>query len=346
MKTSLIVVFVIGLTVSLAMVAPPAMAGADMPGTGIRVQPARATWNTGFFQEALVRRGLKELGYTVKTPKDLQNPIFYKSLAFGDIDYWTNGWFPLHDAQLPKNFFDKAELVGYVVKAGGLQGYLVSKRDVEKYDIKSLEDFKRDDVKKAFDKNRDGKADLTACPPGWGCEKAIAHHMKIYDLDSHINAVKASYEAGMASALGAYKSGEPIFFYTWAPNWTIFKLKPGTDVMWINVPEIIPTDHLKEAQDKMVASSIEGAVTDPVNLGFVVNDIRIAANKKFLKKNPPARRFFEVFNLPLSDINEQNSRMNEGEKSDKDINRHVDEWIAENQAKWNDWLEEARQAAK
>jgi ABC-type proline/glycine betaine transport system substrate-binding protein len=72
------------------------------PGKGTTVQPARATWNTGFFQEALVRKGLEELGYKVKTPKDLANPIFYKSVALGDVDYWTNGWFPMHNASCPK----------------------------------------------------------------------------------------------------------------------------------------------------------------------------------------------------------------------------------------------------
>jgi glycine betaine/proline transport system substrate-binding protein len=334
------------ISIALMMVVAPVMAAQDMPGKGITVQPARATWNTGFFQEALVRRGLEELGYKAKTPKDLQNPIFYKSVTLGDVDYWANAWFPLHNAQLPKNFDEKAESIGYIVKAGGLQGYLVSKRDVEKYNIKSIDDFKRSEVKKAFDKNRDGKADLTACPPGWGCEKVIAHHMEVYDLEDHINPVKATYEAGMASALGAYKSGEPIFFYTWAPNWTIFKVKPGEDVMWINVPEIFPMDSQKEYQDKMSASGIVGAVSDPVKLGFVVNDIRIVANKKFLKKNPAAKRFFEVFELPLIDINEQNTKMNEGEKSEKDIKRHVDEWIAKNTDKWNSWLAEARKAAK
>ena len=33
-----------------------------------------------------------------------------------------------------------------------------------------------------LDSNGDGKADLTACPPGWGCEKVIAHHFDVYDL--------------------------------------------------------------------------------------------------------------------------------------------------------------------
>ncbi|BBO91577.1 glycine betaine/L-proline ABC transporter substrate-binding protein ProX [Desulfosarcina ovata] len=346
MNRFLKVLTVFTVALALAVMAPPAFAKNMKPGKGVTVRPARATWNSGFFQEALVRRGLEELGYSAKTPKDLANPIFYKSVALGDVDYWTNGWFPNHNSQLPKNFYEKADKFGYVAKAGGLQGYLVSKRDVDKFNIKSLDDFKRPEVMKAFDSNGDGKADLTACPPGWGCENVIAHHMKVYGLDDYINPVKASYEAGMAAALGNYKSGKPVFFYTWAPNWTIFKLKPGTDVMWINVPEIIPKESQAPAVDRMTASGIEGAVTDPVKLGFVVSDIRIVANKKFIAKNPAAQKFFEVFTLPLNDINEQNTRMNDGEKSQKDIEKHVDEWIAKNTEKWNGWLEAARSAAK
>jgi glycine betaine/proline transport system substrate-binding protein len=328
------------------MIAPPVMADNHMPGKGVTAKPARATWNTGFFQEALVRRGLEELGYTVKKPKDLANPIFYKSVALGDIDYWTNSWFPMHKAQLPKNFYEKAELVGYVAKSGGLGGYLVSKDLVEKFNIKSLNDFKRPEVKKAFDVNGNGKADLTACPPGWGCEKVIAHHMEVYGLKDDINPIKASYEAGMASAIGSHKSGGPVFFYTWTPNWTVYKLKPGEDVMWINVPEINPSDAQAGAEDRMTVKNVSGAVSDPLKMGFVVNDIRITANKKFIAKNPAAKKFFELFSLPLEDINAQNTRMNEGEKSEKDIAKHVDEWIANNQSTWNGWLEAARNAAK
>jgi glycine betaine/proline transport system substrate-binding protein len=38
--------------------------------------------------------------------------------------------------------------------------------------------------------------------------------------------------------------------------------------------------------------------------------------------------------------------MNDGEKSEQDIQRHVDAWIAKNQDQWNGWLTEARNAAK
>ena len=333
------------LVIAMLSLVTPAFAAHHLPGEGVEAKPGRATWNTGYFQEVLVRTGLTELGYKVADVKELTNPLFYQTLALGDLDYWTNGWFPIHYAQQPKNFDQRAEEIGYVVKAGGLQGYLVSKKDAEKFNIKSLDDFKRPEVKEAFDANGDGKADLTACPAGWGCEKTISHHMDVYDLDDHINPIKAGYSASMADALGRYQSGKPIFFYTWAPNWTIFKLKPGKDVVWINVPEIKPTEGQKAQADRLTVSGIEGAVTDPVKLGFIVADIRIVANKQFLEKNPAAKKFFQVFTLPLGDINAQNTRMENGEKSAEDIQRHVNEWIAANQEKWNGWLEAARQAA-
>ena len=97
--------------------------------------------------------------------------------------------------------------------------------------------------------------------------------------------------------------------------------------------------------DRLTVSDIEGAVSNPVKLGFVVADIQIVANKKFLAANPAAKEFFTVFTLPLGDINAQNTLMQEGEKSQKDIARHVKAWITKNQETWNGWLEAARKAA-
>jgi glycine betaine/proline transport system substrate-binding protein len=326
------------------LLSAPSWAG-PQPGAGVTVRPARATWDTGYFQEALVRRGLEALGYRAEKPKELQNQLFYQSVALGDVDYWANGWFPMHREQMPKDFDAKAEIIGYVVKAGGLQGYLASKWAVEKYGITSLDDFKRPEVRDAFDTDGDGKAELVACPPGWGCDNTITYHLDTYGLEDVIHPLRVAYTAGMADALAKFNKGEPILFYTWAPNWTIFKLKPGRDVMWIEVPEIRPRPVEMEAAERMTVAGVEGAVRDPAKLGFVAADIRMVANKAFLAANPAARRFFEVFTLPLGDINEQNTRMYEGEKSRKDIRRHVDQWIAKNQARWDGWLAEARAAA-
>lgn len=170
--------------------------------------------------------------------------------------------------------------------------------------------------------------------------------MSVYDLAGHVNPVTASYSASMGDVMARYSKGEPVFFYTWAPNWTIFKLKPGKDVVWINVPVINPTDAQKSTVERMTVSGVSGAVTDPLKAGFVVSDIQIVANHKFMKKNPAIKAFFGVFTLPLEDINEQNTRMYEGQKSEEDIERHVNEWIAKNKEKWNNWLETARKAVK
>jgi glycine betaine/proline transport system substrate-binding protein len=170
--------------------------------------------------------------------------------------------------------------------------------------------------------------------------------MQVYNLEDHFNLIKANYSAGMAEAVIRYKSGEPIVFYTWTPNWTVNRLKPGKDVMWINVPEIIPTPGQKGLEEDMVASGIQGAVTDPIKMGFVANDIRVAANNKFLKKNPAARRFFEVMQIPLADIADQNARYFAGEDDQEDVERHANEWIKANQKFWDHCLEEARAAAQ
>jgi glycine betaine/proline transport system substrate-binding protein len=318
---------------------------ANLPGKGVEVQPARATWTTGFFLEALYSRALEDLGYTVHTAKDLSNPVFYQAVCMGDVDFWANGWFPLHNEQLPENFDQKAQIAGTIVKAGAVQGYLVSKEHVEKYDITSLNDFKREEVKKAFDANDDGKADLVACPPGWGCEKVISHHMEVYDLQEHFNAIKAGYSASMADAIARYESGQPIIFYTWTPNWTVFKLQPDKEVMWINVPEIIPTSGQEGFEEAMVQSGVKGAVTDPVKMGFVANDISVVANHEFLSRHPAAKKLFSIMSVPLNDIAEQNDRMFEGEDSQRDIERHVAEWITEHQDQWDAWQQKAKEAA-
>ena len=319
-------------------------AAKDLPGDGKTVRMARATWDTGWFQAALYEKALEELGYDVDRIVTLKNPAFYQAVGQGDVDLWVNGWFPLHNSY-KKEFEKGATEVGYVAKGGALQGYLVDRKSAEKFKIKSVEDFKRDEVKKAFDANGDGKADLVACPPGWGCEKVIAHHMEAYKLQDHVNPIKASYAASMADALGRYKEGKPIFFYTWTPNWTVGLLEPGKDVVWIEVDHAdLPADQ-KQLEDKTTVKGLDGCVADPCDLGWPANDIRPVANKEFLEKNPAAKKLLEVMQVPLTDIFAQNAKMNAGEDKKSDIERHVDDWIEANRDAFDGWIKQAKQAA-
>ena len=317
----------------------------EQPGDGVSVQPGVATWQSALPIEAIFAQMLGELGYDVQEPQSVSNPIFYQSVAQGDVDYWANGWFPLHNAQLPTNFEDNASVVGTIVENGALQGYLVDQASVEEYDITSLEDFKRPEVKEAFDADGDGKADMVACPPGWGCEQVISHHMDAYDLHDHVNLVTASYAASFADALARYRNGEPVLYYTWTPNFTVAQLVPGEDVVWVNVPETVPSEGQEGLEDAMVASGVPGAVSDPLRFGFVANDIRPVANNDFLNANPAAATLFEAVQIPLNDISDMTRRISEGESGDDDIDAMASEWIENNRSTVDGWLEEARSAS-
>ena len=305
------------------------------------VSMARADWDTGWFQAELFKQLLEELGYTVKGPVTMHSWDFYHSAAQGEIDMWVNGWFP-------SNYFeeeairDKVEAVGFEVKAGALQGYLVDKRSADTFGITSLSDFKDPAIAVIFDQDGNGKADLIGCDAGWFCETVIEHHLDVYGLRDTVEHVQGEYSPLIADTITRYKHGEPVFFYTWTPNWTIGSLVPGEDVIWIQVPfPSLPEKH-QDKEKLIFVDGVPGCVADPCAMGFPPSDIRVVANKDFLKQNPEIRRLAEAVEIPLEDINAQNARMVDGEDDDEDIGRHAQEWIHKNRRKVDRWLKTAR----
>ncbi|WP_180901563.1 glycine betaine/L-proline ABC transporter substrate-binding protein ProX [Martelella soudanensis] len=323
------------LMLGAASLAPAAAFAADGPGDGKTIKMAQADWDTGWFQAEIYKQMFEDLGYSVTGPMTLGASAFYQAVSQGDVDLWVNGWFPLHETYKP-TFEGKAKVDGAVAKGGALQGYLVDKAAVEEFDIKTLDDFKRPEVKEAFDRNGDGKADLVACPPGWGCELTITQHMEDFDLGDDINPIKAGYSASMADAIASYQNGEHILFYTWTPNWTVDQLKPGEDVVWIEVPQ-------KEGVDLPApAKGLETCVADPCYMGFVANDIVPVVNDEFLADNPAVDALLKEVSIPLPDIFAQNTAMNNG---NDDVKAQATEWIKNNQDTVDGWLEKARAAA-
>lgn len=293
---------------------------------------SRANWDTGYFHAEIYKLGLEELGYKIKKLRDVKPSVFYVGATQGDVDLWVNGWEANQKAYIDQTK-GKVIPVGYVAKGGGMQGYLIDKKTAEKYNIKSILDIKAH--AKKFDRDNDGKADLVACPPGWGCEKVITSHFEELNLGEFINPIKAEYAATLADSVSAYKNGQSIFYYTWAPNWIFGTLKLGEDVVWIDVPT--------KTRNKI---KIDNATMDKINIGFAMDDIRAFANKDFLNDSPRAKKFLELASIPVSDISAQNFLMYKGEKSQKDIERHAKDWIKQNQTKFDGWIREARKLTK
>lgn len=310
--------------------ATPHVAPATLPGQGVTVQPLKSSLAEEAFQTLLVSRALERLGYTVQPMKDLEPATEHLAIANGDATFMANHWRQLH-ADFYRNSGGDARLVrGGSYAEGAVQGYLIDRKTAEQYGITRIDQLKDPAIAKLFDADGDGKADLTGCNPGWGCELAIERHLQAYGLRGSVTHRQGSYAALMADTIARFKEGKPVLYYTWTPYWVSAVLRPGRDVVWLQVP---------------FSASVDGADTrlsNGRNYGFQADEEQIVANRAFVEQNPAAGRLFAAMRLPIGDINAQNLRMSEGADSAADIERHVDGWIRAHQAVFDGWIASAR----
>ncbi|MFT4172000.1 MAG: glycine betaine/L-proline ABC transporter substrate-binding protein ProX [Rhodocyclaceae bacterium] len=320
----------------LACLAVPALAQ-PLPGTGVTVQPIKSSIAEESFQTLLVSRALTRLGYTVAPIKEIEYATAYLALANGDATFMAASWQPLHD-----DFFKNAGGPAKLYREGtyvtqSVQGYLIDRKTAERYKITSIDQLKDPQIARLFDTNGDGKADLAGCNPGWGCEQVIEHQLDTYGLRATVTHNQGSYSALIADTITRFKQGQPVLYYTWTPYWVSGVLKPGKDVVWLQVPfSSLPGEQARHST----------RLSDGRDYGFPVNTQHVVANKAFADKNPAAARLFAAMKLPLADINAQNLRMRNGENKPADIERHVDLWIKAHQAQFDSWIAQATGPAK
>ena len=216
-----------------------------------------------------------------------------------------------------------------------VQGYQIDKKTAEKHQITNLNQLADPKIAKLFDSDNDGKANLTGCNPGWGCELVIEHHLDTYGLRDTVEHDQGNYETLMGDAVARNRQGKPILYYVYTPNWVPIVLETDKDVVWLEVP----FTSLPKEQGTV---SEKDTVVDGKNLGIAPDRIRIVANNEFLAASPSAKRLFELISIPIEDVNSQQKLVQNGEKNAKDLRRHAEEWVKTNQGKFDGWLEEAR----
>ena len=308
----------------------------DMPGKGVEVTPIFPSIAEERFRGEIAIAGLEALGYEVNEPKETEYATMLLAVSYGDADFTVHAWNHLH-----QTFYNKAGGDDTMVKAGNiipgvLQGYLIDKKTADTHNITNLGDLKKPEIAKLFDADGDGKADLTGCNPGWGCELVIDHHIEAYDLDKTVTHNRGSYFALMADTIARYKGGKPILYYTWVPQWIAGVLVENKDVVWLEVPRTSLPNGNNDADTHFNGK----------NLGFAVDQIQSVVNKEFAEDNPAATKLLSLIQISANVESAQNLKMQDGEKSIKDIKGHAKQWIAANQSTFNKWLEAARAAAK
>lgn len=305
--------------------AVPAGAQIHLPGKGKTIRPIEGPLPEEKFQARIIYRALEELGYRIDTPIQASYEIAHWRVSFRQADFFTAHREPLH-----KDFL-KAAGDGKRIQALGMlienaqQGYLVDKASHDA-GVASLQDLADKKIAKRFDNDGDGKADLIGCAPGWGCAEVINSHLNRLGLDERVEQRQGSYNQLMTDAIERHQQNGAIVYYAWTPYWVNAVLRLGRDVEWLEVPD--------------------NPVAEGGSRGFAINNIRIVANKNFLKENPAARRLFEVAKISIREVSAQNLKLKNGQNSEPDINGHVSAWIVANRRVFTKWLRQARQAAE
>ncbi|MCY4050289.1 MAG: glycine betaine/L-proline ABC transporter substrate-binding protein ProX [Gammaproteobacteria bacterium] len=306
---------------------------AEKPGDGVTVRPIEGTVLEERFQNRIIYRALEELGYTIGDPQSVEYQTIHLALGSGDGDFTTVHWDPLHLA-----FYEEAGGAAAMTKvgsliSGALQGYLVDKASFDA-GITNLGDLKDPKIAARFDADGNGTADLAGCPPGWGCERVIEHHLSEFELRDTVTHNQGAYNAVIAETIARMQSGESVIYYTWTPYWVSGVLVPGENVEWIEVP-------YSSLPDGRTDNTVYGGR----DLGFAVNELRILANNDFLEANPAAAKLFELAEIDINDVSAQNNQMQNGEDSLEAIESHVESWIEENKQVYDGWIAAAREAA-
>lgn len=305
-----------------------------MPGKGVKVQALQSPIAEESFQTQVLQQAMRDLGYDVEPVKQVDYSAAYAAIANGDATHMGVNWYPLQNAMYDNAGGDaKFYRKGHYIE-GAAQGYLIDKKTAEAHGIDSIDDLQKPEIAKLFDADGDGKADLTGCQAGWGCEKVIEHQLDAFKLRDTVTHKQGQYAAIITDTIARYKEGKPVLYYTWTPYWVSGKLVPGTDVVWLEVP--------------FTAHPTVKDTTAPngKNYGFAVNSERIVANKAFAEANPAAAKLFEVAKLPINDVSEENMLISNGENTEEQIKQHAMNWIKANQATYDSWLAQARAAAK
>lgn len=322
------------LALSTTIASGAALADGHLPGEGIKVQAVHSPIAEEKFQTVVVNKALEKLGYDVQPIKEVDYSAAYTAIANGDITYMAVNWFPLHNGMYANaggddKFYRKGTYI-----SGAAQGYLIDKKTADKYGITKITDLKDPKLAKLFDTDGDGKADLTGCQAGWGCEGVIEHQLTEFKLRDSITHKQGQYAAIISDTIARFNDGEPVLYYTWTPYWVSGKLVPGKDVTWLEVP---------------YSANPNGTNTElpnGKNYGFDINSERIVANKEWAEANPAAAKLFQIMKLPINAVSAENMMISNGQDSVKDIERHADQWIQANQKKFDQWIKVAKKAAK
>ena len=350
---------------------PEDSGSADQPGEGKTALMGRANWSSGYVQAQILHDLMEELGYDVSSPDELEfaPDLGYQTMAEGDMHFWANSWYPGHlswwegertDGTSIGDHLERLE--GSLMPGGGLQGMLITKSWAEENGITTMRDINDNpDLVAALDSDGNGLGEFYGCPEDWTCDDIMASQIVFAGWDN-LEQTQAGYDAMFAEFLDKVQNGEPAIIYTWTPTAYLAQAVPGELTMWLSHPnsEVLDdsnplgreggAEYSQRRDDGTIGytglsddTCLQGP--DGCQVGWLAADIEITANKDWLADNPAARALFDEFRPPLIDLAIAGVALSNSDGAQADVEAIAAQWIADNRALADEWLDAARAAA-
>ena len=164
-----------------------------------------------------------------------------------------------------------------------------------------------------------------------------------------------------AQAVASADDGLPMVIFAWTPSLYVTKLRPGDNVYWMGVDNVVDDSNplgleggeawsqlgpdgqpVKAKLGAELCPAVVDAADGLCQLGWIVHDIQVTANNDFLAANPAAEALFEAVTLSVSDVSLANVAQDDDGEDPRDI---AAQWIADNRGLVDEWIAAALAAA-
>lgn len=185
----------------------PTAAGADAIGKGRKISIGYIPWDEGIASTYLWKELLERRGFEVEA-KQLELGALFTGLAGGQVDFQTDAWLPVTQAQYWEKYGNKLD------DLGSWYGPTSIELSVPSYmkDVTSLADLKG--------KGAEFKGRIIGIEPSAGAMGILKGKLlKEYGLDGEYQVVDGSTPGMLAELKRAYEKHEPVAVVLWSPHW-------------------------------------------------------------------------------------------------------------------------------
>ncbi|MFE6844932.1 ABC transporter permease/substrate binding protein [Streptomyces sp. NPDC057686] len=185
----------------------PAAAGAGGIGKGRKISIGYIPWDEGIASTYLWKELLERRGFQVEA-KQLELGALFTGLAGGQVDFQTDAWLPVTQAQYWEKYGNRLD------DLGSWYGPTSIELSVPAYmkDVTSLADLKG--------KGGQFKGRIIGIEPSAGAMGILKGKLlQEYGLDGEYEVVDGSTPGMLAELKRAYEKQEPVAVVLWSPHW-------------------------------------------------------------------------------------------------------------------------------